>query len=71
MGTIHPGVRRKSGSTGYNAQLLIKRSGAIVQSRVGANVWTARGRPPHGSKKRETELARPAPWNGKSPRSLP
>jgi len=56
MGTIIP-RKRKSGSTGYHAQLLIKRSGAIVhrESRTfdrkeAAAAWL---------EKRETELARP------------
>jgi len=56
MGTIIP-RKRKSGSTGYHAQLLIKRGGAIVhrESRTfdrkqAAAAWL---------EKRETELARP------------
>ena len=56
MGTIIP-RKRKSGSTGYHAQLLIKRKGAIVhrESRTfdrkqAAAAWLER---------RETELAKP------------
>jgi len=56
MGTMIP-RKRKSGSTGYHAQLLIKRKGAIVhrESRTfdrkqAAAAWLER---------RETELAKP------------
>ena len=56
MGTIIP-RKRKSGSTGYHAQLLIKRKGTIVHResrtfdrRQAAAAWLER---------RETELAKP------------
>ena len=56
MGTIIP-RKRKSGSTGYHAQVLIKRRGAIIhrESRTfdrkqAAAAWLER---------RETELAKP------------
>jgi hypothetical protein len=56
MGTIIP-RKRKSGSTGYHAQLFIKRQGAIIhrESRTfdrkqAAAAWL---------EKRETELAKP------------
>src|SRR5712672_3368174 len=56
MGTIIP-RKRKSGSTGYHAQLLIKRSGAIVhrESRTFAPKQAAAA----WLEKRDTELARP------------
>jgi hypothetical protein len=65
MGTIFP-RKRKSGTTGYHAQLLIKRKGTIVHRasrtfdrKQAAAAWL---------EKRETELAKPgALERGKTP----
>ena len=68
MGTIIP-RKRKSGSTGYHAQVLIKRKGAIVhrESRTfdrkqAAVAWV---------EKRETELAKPGALQREKRPTLP